>query len=89
MLYKMLSLQRFQSSSFKLNELCIFFCVKESEIQLGPRDRGDDSWIVFLGLHSDSDTRRIYLLKTGCQQVTASDIWKKIYDRHLYEEIDV
>lgn len=47
-----------------------FFFLKESKIQLGPRDRGDDSWLLLLGLHSDSDPRRVYLLQAGCKQVT-------------------
>lgn len=48
------------------------FFLKESGIQLEPRDRGDDSWLLLLGLHSDSDSRRVYLLKAGCKQVTVN-----------------
>lgn len=51
--------------------LCL--CLKESEIQLGPRDRGDDPWVLLLGIHSYSDSRRVYILQTGCKQVTAQD----------------
>lgn len=51
--------------------LCL--CLKESEIQLGPGDRGDDPWVLLLGIHSYSDSRRVYILQTGCKQVTAQD----------------
>jgi len=50
-----------------------FMCLKESEIQLGPRDRGDDSRVLLLGLHSYSDSGRVYLFKTGCKQVKTTN----------------
>lgn len=49
-----------------------FVCLKESEIQLGPGDCGDDSRFLLLGIHRDSDSRRLYLIQTGCKQVTAT-----------------
>ena len=47
---------------------CVFICVclKESSIQLGPRDSGDDPWLLLLGLHCHPDSRRVYILQTGC-----------------------
>lgn len=51
------------------NVFLFFVCLKESEIQLGPGDRGDDSRVLLLGIHRDSDSRRVYLLQTGCKQV--------------------
>lgn len=49
----------------------LFYFLKESEIQLGPGDCGDDSRVLLLGLHRDSDSRRVHILQTGCKQVTA------------------
>lgn len=51
----------------------VFSCyfLKESEIQLGPGDCGDDSRLLLLGLHRDSDSRRVHILQAGCKQVTA------------------
>lgn len=46
--------------------IILFFPLKESEIQLGPGDCGDDSRLFLLGLHSHSDTRRLHLFETGC-----------------------
>lgn len=48
-----------------------YLCVKESKIQLGPGDRGDDSWLLLLGLHSDSDSRGVHILQAGRKQVNA------------------
>lgn len=48
-------------------------CLKESEIQLGSWDCGDDSRFFLLGIHRDSDSRRLYIVQTGCKQVTAED----------------
>lgn len=57
--------------------MCLYLCLKESEIQLGPGDRGDDSWILLLGLHSYSDSWGVYLLQAGCKQVIYFDPFSK------------
>lgn len=67
---------------------CVFIllCLKESEIQLGPRDCGNDSRIFLLGLHNYSDSRRVYLLKTGCKQVKITRLFFEIIYKQLVRE---
>lgn len=71
--------------TFVLLKMCnslnpTFICLKESEIQLGSRDGGHDSRFLLLGIHRDSDSRRLYIIQTGCKQVTAQDsVWEQIH----------
>ena len=60
------------SSPVECKTLFFFFPYHppESQVQLGPGDRGADSRIFFLGLHRDTNPGRIHLLQAGGEQVS-------------------
>lgn len=64
------------TSGFKFYFICLlikyFFCPTpiESQIQLGPRNRGDDPRFLLLGLHHHPDSGRLHRVAAGSQQVT-------------------
>lgn len=47
----------------------------ESQIQLGPRNRGDDPRFFLLGLHHHPDSGRLHRVSAGREQVTRPQGW--------------
>lgn len=56
--------------------------IPESQVQLGSGDGGDDSRIVFLGLHRDSNPGRIHLLQARSQQVVIFSYYCRPVERN-------